>query len=1211
MDGHASFLQFLMPVGDVAPAGSAAGDNTAPIAQSGPFAQPPPASVAPAGGPPPWSQSGTGRGGAGSAVGAPSAGGKALTVRRSGSSAVPARVVEWTSPFPPSSSLSPASLPPQSAAALTHRRTGPEGAVRAVVTATEAEGEGKGGERGPVRQTAPELATPAPRVRGVPLVQHRVRESEGGGDPLHHLSHTTVLTLFFLLCYGGLRLAVSSLRGLQTHHEARQAAAAALAAVRPIVMDEWQAAGPIVAVIPSPVGAVVAPARGSAASVAAAPRSPWLHAFASPALDASWPSFSGALLTEAWVQPWSHGPGAALKATLGGEEPRIVLPHWPRSQLLRLDGPPVGPTSSYNRPAFGPSAHLPLPPSWSLVQAGAGAAIGHHVRDTIMCGDGLGSCWSMAEVGAGAAGGGLASAQGLDGGGRRTPSVVRRQREGEGRSRPSLPRPLASPPMASRLAYDLPLARSRQGAVREAFQHAWRGYAAHAWGHDQLRPVTQGFDNPLGGVAATCVDALDTLLLMGLEDEFEAAEAVVLDKVSMISQEDVNLFESTIRVLGGLLSAYELTNRTRPALLERATHVADALAFAFESPSGAPYGTLGMKSRRKYNPTWVAGSTLAEVATLQMEWEHLSYLTGDAKYALAVRKALAGLLAHEPVLDSLWPTFLNPEDGEWSSAHVTLGARADSAYETLLKYPLLAGLGRGGREWAVGHTRKAGGSPAPLCVTAVAHDGSAGDCAEGGEGSPNATIRDSWARLHLVTYGNVYGNPALLRRPPPGRVTFPLAGGLDLASQAVEALRAPPPGPPGPPVPVSAYAPPLAVSGGRAWAAASTADARTRYARYEAAAAEMLARAGLAPDAWVEGEGANEHTLWTSMPLPPFHPAAHLDGTAPSTPASEAAWFTSVLGAFWRSAAGVAHQLVRLSGGGPLPHAPAPASVVPGTEAVSPLVEPLWSPPAWAAEGEDEPAASDGPTGRYFYLSDRMGASDVKEVPVDASGSSMTLQYPAWSVDGKMDHLACFAPGLFALASTVGPTPALAHRMLALARTLMRTCVRTYSATATGIAPEISRFAEGAPGSSGEPSVDAGARHALLRPETVESLFVLYRVTGDETYRAWGWNIFLALNDTARVLTGGFASVKDVSTLRTSPDGTEHLNDGMETFVLAETFKYLFLLFGPSEEGDVHVQGGRGRIPLASRTLPLDKWVFNTEAHPLPVWPARGEARFT
>lgn len=106
-----------------------------------------------------------------------------------------------------------------------------------------------------------------------------------------------------------------------------------------------------------------------------------------------------------------------------------------------------------------------------------------------------------------------------------------------------------------------------------------------------------------------------------------------------------------------------------------------------------------------------------------------------------------------------------------------------------------------------------------------------------------------------------------------------------------------------------------------------------------------------------------------------------------------------------------------------------------------------------------------------------------------------------------------------------------------------------------------------------------GASFNLQRPETVESLFYLYRATKDNMYRDWGWEIFQAFEKYTRV-PGGYASIDNVR-------NPQHVGyrDKMETFYLAETLKYLYLLFSDDPE-----------------LLPLDKYVINTEAHPLPVY---------
>lgn len=99
----------------------------------------------------------------------------------------------------------------------------------------------------------------------------------------------------------------------------------------------------------------------------------------------------------------------------------------------------------------------------------------------------------------------------------------------------------------------------RQKAVVTAFKHAWKGYKDHAWGRDELKPVSRGH-NTWFDLGLTMVDSLDTMWLMGLKEEFQEARDWVANKLIIEQNRDVNLFETTIRVLGGLLSAYHFTD---------------------------------------------------------------------------------------------------------------------------------------------------------------------------------------------------------------------------------------------------------------------------------------------------------------------------------------------------------------------------------------------------------------------------------------------------------------------------------------------------------------------------------------------------------------------------------------------------------------------------------------------------------------------------
>src|SRR5262245_6850899 len=116
----------------------------------------------------------------------------------------------------------------------------------------------------------------------------------------------------------------------------------------------------------------------------------------------------------------------------------------------------------------------------------------------------------------------------------------------------------------------------RQKAVKDAFLHSWEGYKNHAWLQDEVTPVTGSFKNSFGSRAATLVDSLDTLLIMGLEDDFKLAlKAVKHIDFSTTAEPVLNVFETTIRYLGGLLSAHDLSDRKHHILLDKAVELGD------------------------------------------------------------------------------------------------------------------------------------------------------------------------------------------------------------------------------------------------------------------------------------------------------------------------------------------------------------------------------------------------------------------------------------------------------------------------------------------------------------------------------------------------------------------------------------------------------------------------------------------------------------
>ncbi|XP_060525128.1 mannosyl-oligosaccharide 1,2-alpha-mannosidase IA isoform X1 [Cylas formicarius] len=174
-------------------------------------------------------------------------------------------------------------------------------------------------------------------------------------------------------------------------------------------------------------------------------------------------------------------------------------------------------------------------------------------------------------------------------------------------------------------------------------------------------------------------------------------------------------------------------------------------------------------------------------------------------------------------------------------------------------------------------------------------------------------------------------------------------------------------------------------------------------------------------------------------------------------------------------------------------------------------------------------------------------------------------------VEHKMDHLACFAGGLLGLASK-SLANELSTRYMEVAKQLTHTCHESYDRSYTKLGPESFRFTEGAEAKA----LKSGEKYYILRPEVIESYFYMYRLTKDEKYREWAWEAVQAIEKYCRV-PGGYTGLKNVYSEEPIQD------DVQQSFFLAETLKYLYLIFSDDS------------------LISLDEWVFNTEAHPFPV----------
>ncbi|TNY21998.1 glycoside hydrolase [Rhodotorula diobovata] len=288
----------------------------------------------------------------------------------------------------------------------------------------------------------------------------------------------------------------------------------------------------------------------------------------------------------------------------------------------------------------------------------------------------------------------------------------------------------------------------RRDWVKRAFMHAWTGLTKHAWGHDEVQPVSNLWSDNYNGWGASIVDSLDTLLVMNLSREYTRARQHVaaVDFTFLVPSgsktfstklpplEDLEMhppsaerpqrptkpwvdpreakardqhspatipwFEITIRYLGGLLSAYDLSSD--PLMLDRATELGDWLLPALATDHGLPLARYALGSNPDGGP---AGRvTLAEVGSLSLEFTRLSQLTGNEIYFEAAQRAMDTLDKHfapavappsDPKelaspnwggrLGALLPAHLDVASPKMLQGEYTFGGLADSYYEYLIK----------------------------------------------------------------------------------------------------------------------------------------------------------------------------------------------------------------------------------------------------------------------------------------------------------------------------------------------------------------------------------------------------------------------------------------------------------------------------------------------------------------------------------------------
>ncbi|KAF4610263.1 hypothetical protein D9613_010302 [Agrocybe pediades] len=232
---------------------------------------------------------------------------------------------------------------------------------------------------------------------------------------------------------------------------------------------------------------------------------------------------------------------------------------------------------------------------------------------------------------------------------------------------------------------------ARKEEVREAFKHAWAGYKNRAMPNDELLAVSGGYSNKYNGWGVTLFDSLDTMWIMGLRKEFDEAVESIKDLHFRPTKPNhyAPFFETTIRYLGGILSAYALSGNE--VLFRLADEMGQLLIPAFDgTESGLPAYSVHVETGTVLADAGKTTVLFSEATSCQLEFKYLSKITGKKEYYERVQAAM-DVFYRANVPDGLFHENWSFKDGKPTGSHFTIGANADSGYEYMIKQWLQSG----------------------------------------------------------------------------------------------------------------------------------------------------------------------------------------------------------------------------------------------------------------------------------------------------------------------------------------------------------------------------------------------------------------------------------------------------------------------------------------------------------------------------------------
>lgn len=666
--------------------------------------------------------------------------------------------------------------------------------------------------------------------------------------------------------------------------------------------------------------------------------------------------------------------------------------------------------------------------------------------------------------------------------------------------------------------------QKKQAAIRLAFKHAWNGYRNHSMPHDELKPVSKGSADPFNGWGATLVDSLDTLWIMGLRNEFqEAVNAVAKIDFKTSPRKDIPVFETTIRYLGGLVAAYDVSSGKYPILLDKAVELAEILMGAFDTPNRMPIGYYNWAPSYASQPHRAGTRTvMSELGSLAMEFTRLAQITKEQKYYDAIARVTNALEEWQMHTDfpGLWPLRLDASGCKKPDVVRTVGTES-------LSIPMLSdGLGTDTLKRSLSGGGNADGHSAAesdALNTLLKRQVMEGSGQEKEPATEDTRTLDPEDEPVLLTnteweedYTSVDCEPQGLTYEPHFVHTYGIGAMADSTYEYFPKMHA--------------------LLGGL------NSQYRSMYAdAMDAVRRELLFR---------PMTKENNDILFTAKLNLDFLATEPSQKRVTNYEGTHLGCFAGgmvALGAKLFDISGDMSIAEKLTDGCVWAYASTTTGVMPEAFELVPcdsLTSCLWNETKWHEALDPNQEQRIAAVEAYNRNQQKLREETPDDVESSADDELPSRVIPDPSM-GKRDDIS-FSHEDGQVSKTVPPNADddLQTEQMNPPGYVPRVPLSHEKYVAARIMEE--RLPQG--------YTKIGGRYYTLRPEAIESVFYMYRITGDESWREKGWDMFVAV-DAATKTEVGNAAIKDVTSQL-----YEH-EDSMESFWLAETLKYFYLLF--------------------------------------------------